>query len=291
MSNERVRQQPRRSPPSRRIPLQASRHEIPKIRRGRVRRLRRLRHTNGAHQARPIPLPPNREREPPHVELQDAHAKAPDITGVSVVLSVIDVGVDPLGAHVRDRPHRRVARIHRLVQDPPDAEVRDLDLLPRVDQEVRRLDVAVHDVPPVQVSEPPQDLAGQIRQLVLLRDVLPFERAFVHELQQDLDLAVVVVHVVALHNVRIVHVAEDLDLAVDLATHRLLVVAVDHLEREDAVRWAVDDLVDGAAAPAADAVEALQLRERDELVAAGAGAGGRRRRKRQRHRELGVALW
>ena len=57
-----------------------------------------------------------------------------------------------------------------------------------------------------------------------------------------------VVHVVALHHIRIVHIVEDLDIAVDLATHRVLLVAVDDLECEEAVCLAVDDLVEGAAA-------------------------------------------
>lgn len=160
LSNKRMSQQPRSTPPSRRFSLQTPRNKIPKLRRGRYRRLRRRSHTNSTHQASPIPLPTNRKRKPSHVELQDANPKAPYITGISIVLTVVDVGVDPLRTHVRDRSNGGIARIHRLVQDPTYSEVSDLDLLARVDEEVRRLDVAVDDVAAVEVRESTEDLAS-----------------------------------------------------------------------------------------------------------------------------------
>lgn len=125
--------------------------------------------------------------------------------------------------------------------------------------------------------------------MLFVRDVFPFEGATVHEFQQDLDFAVVVVHVVTLHHVLVIDVAEDLDLAVDLAADGLLVVAVDHLQGVDAVARSVDDLVDGAAASAADAVEAFELGERDELVSGPGGRGGGGR-EGEGDRQVGVSL-
>jgi len=41
----------------------------------------------------------------------------------------------------------------------------------------------------------------------------------VHELQEHLDFAIVVEHVMALHHIGVVHIAEDLDLGAKLAGH------------------------------------------------------------------------
>jgi hypothetical protein len=79
----------------------------------------------------------------------------------------------------------------------------------------------------------------------------------------------VVEHVVALDHVRVIHVAEDLDLGADLAAHGVLVVPVDDLERVDAACGAVDHLVDGTAAAAADAIGSIQLREVDGVAVVG----------------------
>ena len=104
-------------------------------------------------------MPRNREREPTHIELENANPETPYIPGVRIVLPVVQIGVDPLWTHVGDGAHRGVTRVHGLGQDSRDPEVGDLDLVPRVEQEVRRLDVAVDDVPPVQVGESGEDLA------------------------------------------------------------------------------------------------------------------------------------
>lgn len=210
-------------------------------------------------------MPPHREGESPEIELEDAHPQAPNVARVAVVLAFVEIRVDPLGAHVSDGPNRGVARIHGLLQDPAHAEVRDLDLLPHVDQEIGRLDVAMDDPTAVEVREPAEGLAGQIGEVLLSRDLQTLERAPVHELEQDLDLAVVVEHVVALDHVRVVHIAEDLDLAADLAPDRLLVVTVDHLQRVELPRRPVDHLIDRTAGAASDSAHALQLVEMDEL--------------------------
>ncbi|KAF1865793.1 hypothetical protein Lal_00021794 [Lupinus albus] len=190
-------------------------------------------------------------------------------------------------------PSLIITRIHRLVQDPTDAEVSDLYLLPGIEEEVGRLDVTVDDVAAVEVGEAAKDLTRKISEVLLVRYVLPFEGTAIHELKEDLDLGVVIVHVVTLHHVLVVNVAEDLDLTVDLSANGLLVVAVDDLESVESVGGTVNGLVDCAAAAAADTVEAFKLGERDVMVEGGGGRGGRRGgggRERERDSEVGVAV-
>jgi hypothetical protein len=119
----------------------------------------------------------------------------------------------------------------------------------------------VHDVATVEVGEPGENLAGKIHELRLAGDVGALQGPPIHELQEHLDFAVVVEHVVALDHVGVVHVPEDLDLRADL-------------ERVDAVRGAVDHLVDDAAAVAANAVGSIQLREVDGIAGVGVGRQG-----------------
>ncbi|KAM1592012.1 hypothetical protein TB1_035282 [Malus domestica] len=107
------------------------------------------------------------------------------------------------------------------------------------------LDIAVDDLPPVEIGEAAEDLPGQIGEGLLVPDVLALQRPAVHVLEQDLDLAVVVEQVVALDDVGFIDVAQDFDLAADLVEGFDLVVAVNHLERVKTARGAVDDLVDG----------------------------------------------
>ena len=106
LRNERVAQQLRRRPPLRRIPLQAARDEVLELQRRSRRGLRRLRHADCDHEAGPIPLPAHREGKSAQVELQTTHPKAPNISGVPIVLAVIEIRVYSLRTHVRDRPDR-----------------------------------------------------------------------------------------------------------------------------------------------------------------------------------------
>ncbi|KAM1735490.1 hypothetical protein ACFX12_013960 [Malus domestica] len=107
------------------------------------------------------------------------------------------------------------------------------------------LDIAVDDLPPVEIGEAAEDLPGQIGEGLLVPDVL----------EQDLDLAVVVEQVVALDDVGFIDVAQDFDLAADLGEGFDLVVAVNHLERVKTARGAVDDLVDGGIYKQLEAIE------------------------------------
>jgi len=92
----------------------------------------------------------------------------------------------------------------------------------------------VDDFTAVKVSQAAENLAREISEFVFSRHVPSFEGPFVHELEQDMDLAVVIEHVVAFHDVRVVNTSQDLDLSTYLVPHVVLVVPVDHFESEDA---------------------------------------------------------
>lgn len=144
----------------------------------------------------------------------------------------------------------------------------------------------MHDFPAMEVVEAGEDLKREIGESELVRDVSPLKRSTVHVLQQHLDFAGVVVHVVALHHVGVIHISEDLDFSTDLAEHVVVVVSVDHLQGVQPPRRPVEDLVHGAAATASDSVDSLQLRERWRRRRRRPSGGrrlSRRRRKRKRH--------
>jgi hypothetical protein len=251
-----------------RVLLQAAGDEPPELARGGGRWLGRVVVADGAHERGPVALPAEvlPEGEPAQVELEDAEAEAPDVAGVAVVAAVVEVGVDPLGAHVGDGADGGVAGVHGLVEDAADAEVGDLDAARRVDEEVGGLDVAVHDVAAVEVRDPGQDLARDVGEERLGGDAAAVERPAVHVLQQDLELPAALVHAVAPHHGRVLGGAEDGDLARDLPPHRVVVVPVQHLERVGAPRAAVPHHPHRPARAAADAAHALQLRERGRLL-------------------------
>ena len=104
-------------------------------------------------------------------------------------------------------------------------------------------------------------MAREIGEGWLVVDVSAFEGSSVNILEKDLNLVGVIEHLVALDDVGVVDVAEDLDFAVDLAADGVLVVAVDHLEGVKSGRRAVEDLVDGATTAAPDPVHSLQVGE------------------------------
>lgn len=85
--------------------------------------------------------------------------------------------------------------------------------------------------------------------------------ASVHVFQQDLNLATVIKHVMALDDVSVVDVTHDLDLPTDLTADRVLVVTVDYFEGVQLARWAMDDFVDCAAGSASDSIDSLQIGE------------------------------
>lgn len=114
LKDERMAQQLRGGPPLSRVPLETTSNKIPELSRRRLRRLRGFRHTNGDHEGGPITLPANRKRKPSQIEFQYADAQAPYVTRIAVVLAVIQIGVDSLGAHVSNCTHGRIAGIHSL---------------------------------------------------------------------------------------------------------------------------------------------------------------------------------
>ncbi|GFY88314.1 mitogen-activated protein kinase kinase 4 [Actinidia rufa] len=87
------------------------------------------------------------------------------------------------------------------------------------------------------------------------------EGSTVYILEEDLNLASVIEHLVALDDVGVVNVAEDLDFVVDLAANGVLVVAVYHLEGVESGRRAVENLVDDATTATPDPGDSLQVGE------------------------------
>ena len=292
-------QQLRGREPLGRVLLQAAANESPELWRGGERWLRRIGVADGDHERGPVPLPAEvlPEGEPTQVELENAESEAPDVACVSVVAAVVEVGVDPLGAHVRDGADGGVAGVHGLVEDAADAEVGDLDAPRRVDEEVGGLDVAVHDVAAVEVGDPGQHLARDVGEERLGGDAAAVEGAAVHVLEQDLQLPAALVHAVAPHHGRVLGGAEDGNLPRDLATHRVVVVPVEDLERVGPTRPTVTHHPHRPAGAAADAAHALQLRERGRLLlllllllrggGGGAPGGGGDWRERERDGEGG----
>ncbi|GFY91788.1 MAP kinase kinase 5 [Actinidia rufa] len=120
----------------------------------------------------------------------------------------------------------------------------------------------------MEVVEAGEDMAGKIGEGVPSRDPpLTYSRRTrrqqiqggpaVDKLEEDLNLAGMIEHLVALDDVGVVDVAEDLNFAVDLSAYGVLVVAVYHLEGVESDRQAVEDLVDGATTAAPDSVHSL----------------------------------
>lgn len=99
-----------------------------------------------------------------------------------------------------------------------------------------------------------------------------FQGTAIHELEEDFDFAVTVVHVVALDDVRVVNVAKDLDLTADLTSHRFLVIPIDHLQSKEPAGQPVDHLVNGPSGSASDSVNPLELLEVDSVIVVAATA-------------------
>ena len=154
-SDERMLQKLHRRQPPRWLLLQTKGDKASKFHRSRRRRNWRLRITDGAHQTSPISLPAHvlPERKLPQIKLQNTQPEAPYIPGVPIVNTFIKVRVYPLRAHVSNGADGRVTRIHGLRQNPRHAEIRDLDLVGGVDEQVRGLDIAVHDLLAMEISQ------------------------------------------------------------------------------------------------------------------------------------------
>ena len=120
----------------------------------------------------------------------EREAEGPDVADVRVLLAA-----DALRRHVGERADEGVGLGERRVHLPDDAEVRHLDVAEVVDEQVRRLDVAVDLVLVVDEGEPEQHPIGDVGQHGLgpaparLDDVL--QGAAVHVLHGDRDAALV----------------------------------------------------------------------------------------------------
>lgn len=118
----------------------------------------------------------------------------------------------------------------------------------------------------MEIGESAEDLASEAGKFLFIRDMIAFQRTPVHELEEDFDFAVTVVHVVALDDVRVVNVSKDLDLTAHLTANRFLVIPMDHLQGEEPAGQPVDHLVNGTSASASDSVNPLQLLQVDSDI-------------------------
>ena len=105
------------------------------------------------------------------------------------------------------------------------------------------LDVAVYNFSVIKVVKAGEDLNSDIGESKLVNDVSLLKRSIIHVLQQHLDFADVVIHVMALHHVGVIHISEDLDYSIDLVEYNVLVVSVDHLQGVQPPRQLVEDFV------------------------------------------------
>lgn len=83
------------------------------------------------------------------VEFQQSKPQAPDITGITVIITAIGVGVKAFRTHVGTSAHIGVAGIQRTAHDFADTKVCNLHFHLVVHQEIRGLDVTVDDLVPV----------------------------------------------------------------------------------------------------------------------------------------------
>nr|GMD51172.1 hypothetical protein EUGRSUZ_J03146 [Ipomoea batatas] len=118
---------------------------------------------NGAHEGSQSPcLSAAVERKPSQVEFQDANPKAPYIAAVTIVLAVIQTGVDPLGAPVGNRADGGVA-IHGGGEDSRNPKINYLHHTLRTDEQIRGLDITMNNLSAVEIIEAGENLADEIR--------------------------------------------------------------------------------------------------------------------------------
>ena len=156
------------------------------------------------------------ERQPPGEEREEDDAAAPYVRRSALVLKP----VHDLGARVVRAPAARLElRVRR--RERGHTPVRDLDerRVERVDEDVLRLEVAMDDRERVRIVEAVHDLL-EVRER-LERGELPTvdeeieELAALDVLEDEIQLALALVHVVYAHDVRVVHELHHHDLAVD----------------------------------------------------------------------------
>ena len=266
--------------------VQARGDEAPELRRRRaVGQRRRLDEADGAHERRPVRLLPGGEQGvAAHEELQDSDPEAPHVGGAGVVVPAVRLRVEALRAHVRGGAHVRRAVIAGVGEHPGDAEVGDLDLPGRGGEEVRGLDVEVHDAAGVEVGQPGQRLRRHLRERRLRERSAPgpdrVERPAVRQLKEQGHVAGAGRRQdrVAPDDERRGGPAQDFGLGGGGG-----VALVQDLERVERARLAVPHLVHGAAVPAAQDGEPVEVGEA-ELARPGERCRGGLRRGHHRRR-------
>ena len=184
-----------------------------------------------------------------------------------------------LGRHVGRRPEQR-PRVGDLgVGELGDAEVRDLDLVLLVEDEVGGLDVAVDDPARVGVVERRRDLAHEPDHLLRLEAVPLLEdgadRLAVHELHGEERHVLLLADVEEGDDARVGEGAGDARLLVEALLERPVLgaprgdVEADRLDRQRPLDEGVEGLVDGSHRPEAEGPRDLVPadRGRDRLAA------------------------
>ena len=182
--------------------------------------------------------------------LDQRQAQAPYVR-----LDRVAVALESLGRHVRSRANERVG--HGVNQLTANAEVAQLDLARRVDEYVGRLDVSMHDrVLVAQIAEALEHRLGDLAEyglgyaIDLAEDEV--ERAAVHVLHADGDLAVAVEGAVEADYVGRVALVQDGELAQYLVANGRLDLEVNELLGHDGARLAVTHLEHDAAVARAE---------------------------------------
>lgn len=111
----------------------------------------------------------------------------------------------------------------------------------------------------VEIVKTLEDLGGDFGEGLLGSYTFTFERSVIHVLQEDLDLACVVVHAVAPHHKRIIDGSKDLDLSTDVTTYGIFVVTVDHFKTVDPLSLTVADHPHSSTGSATDSAEFLEI--------------------------------
>eukprot|EP00160_Parvularia_atlantis_P016924 Unigene5602_Nuclearia_a/m.17124 Unigene5602_Nuclearia_a/g.17124 ORF Unigene5602_Nuclearia_a/g.17124 Unigene5602_Nuclearia_a/m.17124 type:complete len:306 (+) Unigene5602_Nuclearia_a:835-1752(+) len=201
-----------------------------------------------------VPLVLTPEWRAAEQEAVERHAEGPQVNHLADRAHghvAVLLGAAHLGREKGRRPGRlgqRRAILVRVLRDIRHAKVRDLDVVVVREQQVGRLDVAVHNALVVQVLEPEQHVAKVHARLLLAQQRLavvgPPHRAVLNQLKDQVDLVLgrVVDHLVQLDHIWVVALLEDGNLAPDLlhrvllaAAKRLLALLLDNFHRVEAV--------------------------------------------------------
>ena len=185
-----------------------------------------------------------------------------DAGGVDVRARVGAVALRLLGRDVVDGAERLLRHGVGGVGKTGDAEVRDLDAAVAQHHDVLRLDVAVDDAARMRVAQPFHNLCDEMQRLTPVQTPTPLhillERDAVDELHDDI-LRLAAADVVDRDDIRVREHCDSLRLVAEAAAEVGVLgkVALEHLDRHEAVQAVALGLVDNGHAAAADELKQL----------------------------------